>query len=238
MNKTLVIICALLLYSLSEKSCFAQKMPDFLTAVQQGDITPTIKGKSPTGSYVGQAIEISVQNNRSERIETTVKKGTILQPENPETQRMIVSKDLPIVLQPNEYLDPPLYVFCTEFNKNAPTTLDNFSASHIATGDLLKLIEYIDQNGLNNDDAAQNAVWAITDNATTEKLMKKFEVTWDTINNNPALKQSLIRSQEILDNAHVNKVFYEGQHNYLSFLYLLLYFLFLTTILILVNKVI
>jgi hypothetical protein len=171
-RKPLRILIALILLACMADFTFAIERPDFLKAVAENKITPIIEGNSLLGSAYGEVVEISIQNETAETIETVLEKGTILESENPDTQDLVVSKDLPLRVGPHEFLDPPVSVFCIEINKNAPSILDFYKKpTRKATGDLLKLVNYIDNMQLHENRAAQIAVWSISDELTKNKTL-------------------------------------------------------------------
>jgi len=226
MKKQVLTLCYLLFFcSLS----FSIERPDFLNAVANNSITPTIKGNNDEGNFIGKAVEISVQNNTNETIETTVEKGTILESQDPETQDMVVTQDVSLNLAPHEFIDPPLNVFCIEFSKHMPTSSDYFQQPRRkATGDLMKIVNFIDNNHLYNDYSAQLAIWSVTDNITPITFLMKGQF----IDNN-----YITSAKNILDNCQIKNSFSNSYSDILVYILgILLYSLIALLIIKLINR--
>jgi len=227
MKHLVLSILLILLYNFS----VAIERPDFIKAVADNKITPTIVGSTISGSPYGEAAEISIQNETGETIETVLEKGTILESENPDTQDLVVSKDLPLQVGPYEYLDPPVSVFCIEINNKAPTIFDFYKPpSRKATGDLMKLIDYIDRNNLHDSRSAQLAVWSITDDLTMNKA----------IIDGYGSSSEVSSAKSILDNCNIRNSFSNNDGNpfIIYFFGIILYCVFIVFILKFITKAI
>lgn len=166
-RKLKYIVLVFLLYNIFCDQTFGIERPDFLTAVAKNIITPTIQGSRDNYESHGDIIEVSIQNNTNKTIETTLERGTILKSNNPDTQDLVVTKDLTMRVGPHEFLDPPVYAFCIQVHKDAPSTADFFTPSKKkATGRLMRLVNYINKNNLHYSSVAQTAIWIITDKIT------------------------------------------------------------------------
>lgn len=209
----------------------AVERPSFIKAVADNKITPTIAGSTISGSPYGEAAEISIQNETGETIETVLEKGTILESKDPDTQDLVVSRDLPLRVGPHEYLDPPVSVFCIEINNKAPTIFDFYKPPiRKANGDLIKLIDYIDRNNLHDNRAAQLAVWSITDDLTMNKA----------IIDGYGSSSEVGSAKSILDNCNIRNSFTNNDGNpfIIYFIGIILYSIFIVFILKFITKTI
>jgi hypothetical protein len=192
----------------------ALRRPDFLDAVQRGEITPVIRGSSDMGLNQGRAVEISATNNTPEPIETTVRKGTVLEARDPETQDMVVAEDLVMRIGPSGALDPPLEVFCIEIDKHPPVTTDYYTPSHMASGNLLRVIDYIDMNRLHGETAAQFAVWAVTNGVSAGDIARRSWAAFDVVMDDDAFARDAAHAQQILSGCGIQAVFHQPGTDY------------------------
>ena len=208
-------------------SSYAIERPDFLSAVAEDKITPTIQGNSVEGRTYGEATEISIQNNTGETIETVLEKGTILESRNPNTQDLVVTKDLTMRVGAYEYLDPPVNIFCIELNKNEPTIYDFYKPpSRKASGILMKLINYIDDSNLHDVRGAQLAIWSLTDGLTAEKA----------IFYGYGSKADIKSGRQILKACNINNAFTKNISTVLYLIGMILYTTLVVIILLYFNK--
>lgn len=155
MSKMLKVGFVVLLFTANHINTFAIGIRD---AIEQKIISLEMKGVS------GKTIEISLYN-LSGKIQTIVlEAGQFLMPDDPGIQRMMLSKDTNILLSTTKTAILNVKTFCTQNYKSGLHSTTRFSLGKMAEGHLLKLAKLISKNNYYSD-AAQQAVWCLTDNA-------------------------------------------------------------------------
>jgi len=118
---------------------------------------------SYTPSYTGLCIQMSITNMTGKNIKVFLEAGRFLQPDDSTVQRMIVTKNQMISLEKKTSKKTKVYAMCSEMMNHSPDTNTLFSLGKKADGKLLELAQLISKNNF-QDNAAQCAIWAMTDN--------------------------------------------------------------------------
>src|SRR6185436_16596957 len=98
------------------------------------------------------------------------------------TQRMMTTANITFTLSAGEKKTIPIYAMCTEATDGSPSLDDRFSYGIAATGPLKDLVTFIASKNYQNE-AAQSAVWSITDDISPYSIY----------DNDTAIKNSLTR---------------------------------------------
>ncbi|MBX7109921.1 MAG: hypothetical protein K1X61_14830 [Chitinophagales bacterium] len=113
-------------------------------------------------SFYGNCLIMTCKNLRTVPVEITESPGRFLQPDDTTLQRMVLTKALALHLGAQQEITTPLYAMCTEAHDGAPGYATQFRAGKMASAELIPLINFIASNHYQND-AAQQAVWCMTD---------------------------------------------------------------------------
>ena len=138
-------------------------------AIKQKKVSVTIGTYTPKEDslfhpvYYMECMQFEVKNLTNTPLVLMESAGRFLQPADSSTQRMIMSADVSFALKPSEKKVIPLYAMCSEAGDGAPAADEKFSYGSFATGKLKELITFVASRNYQNQ-AAQQAVWAITDN--------------------------------------------------------------------------
>jgi hypothetical protein len=113
--------------------------------------------------YFSECMKYVVKNLTPFDLDLTEAAGRFLMPGDTDLQRMVVTSALHFTLKAGEERTIPLYAMCTEASDGSPVGAAGFRYGSVATGKLSQLVAFIDQKNYQNE-AAQAAVWAVTDN--------------------------------------------------------------------------
>lgn len=113
-------------------------------------------------SYTGQCIELEITNLTKNPLKLFLEAGRFLQPDSDWVQRMIITHDQMMIAKTGTPTTIKAYAMCSELMDKAPHDDTQFKLGNKADGNLLELAQLISKNNF-QDDAAQTAVWAITD---------------------------------------------------------------------------
>jgi hypothetical protein len=185
-----------------------------------------IRGSSDEGLNCGPAIVMEVQNRVSEDIQVTVRRGQLLLAKDPripfstkgdQLQDMVVASDATFRVDARSCHRVTLNVFCVNMNKNPPGRSDSYSLGDEAQGELGRLLETINRNGLLGERAAQLAIWAVTDDADERGILRKPFGALAGLFETHKLASDAERAQQILDASRVQRKFddpFLGAHDY------------------------
>jgi len=158
---------AIFLASVSTKQVLAAAIP-LSEAVKQKKVsvdpehyTPPSDGKYHA-SYFNQCMQLKVKNLTSIPLALTESAGRFLVPDDTDKQRMMMTADITFNLKSGEEKSILLYAMCTQATNGAPSDADRFTYGSAATGELKELVSFIASKNYQNE-AAQHAVWSITD---------------------------------------------------------------------------
>lgn len=145
---------------------FAVSLAD---AVKNKWVTATIRGfdyRKDTvyrPSFYGACLLITCKNLRSVPIEINEVPGRFFIPEDSSVQRMVLTAAIAFTLGAQKESTFPIYAMCTEATDGAPGAESLFRTGSMAPPELLPLLNVIAAHNFQND-AAQQAIWCITDN--------------------------------------------------------------------------
>lgn len=90
------------------------------------------------GVTAGAIFQIAVHNTTDQPILVEVPAGTVFSPNNPGSQRMVISDDQQVPVQPNQTAQAPLQGYCLDYGKQPPpaTTLGASLAEHAEVASL------------------------------------------------------------------------------------------------------
>lgn len=125
-------------------------------------VSASKNAEKAASSYWGACMIINLQNLTSNSISIQLEPGLFLSSDTL-TQRMMVVDNRQLALMPKGNKKTTINAFCTQMLKDSPTDDIAFNPSGNAEGDLLVLANYITKRKYSSY-AAQNAIWAITDN--------------------------------------------------------------------------
>jgi len=148
-------------------------------AIQKKLVTMQIKGaKADTSfhgassSHYGPCMAMEIYTSSSEALNLNLEYGYKLEPSDTNLQTMMVTQNLMVKLQPKQKKTYRIYAMCTQAHDGGPSPDAAFVMGKRTTGSLLGLAELINRKKYQND-AAQNAVWCLTDNYDVQTIFSE-----------------------------------------------------------------
>jgi hypothetical protein len=128
---------------------------------------------NPKSSHYGQPIQFIVSNLKNYPIEIKTEKGTLIDPETPSYQTIILSKDEQMPLAANEKnVNKSFNGFCTESSDAAPGSKTiNYQLGKKANLKMQSLIDFISKEKLHSSYEGQNAVWVLANNSPLDNII-------------------------------------------------------------------
>jgi hypothetical protein len=120
--------------------------------------------------FFRDAVAYNVENVGAKRLTLCFPAGTLLMPDDPGLQRLVLGETVIFSLDPGEVKQGTLFVFCTQSSKEAPPSGAMYTVGAEAEPDLLRLAQVIDQRSGKGRLGAQLAVWAVSDGLTLDDL--------------------------------------------------------------------
>lgn len=116
-------------------------------------------------SYYDKCMNVRLQNLTKSYFTVSLETGYFVQPEDSGYQRMIITQDELISMAPSRNVSRDLYAMCTQMSNHGPDDDMKYALASKADGSLLGLVQLINAKHYQSD-AAQNAVWVLTDGSS------------------------------------------------------------------------
>ena len=172
MNKKYILLLLFFVYSVS-KSEATSKLSE---AIQKKLVTVSLKGaKQDTSfhgeysSHYGPCMALEISNSSASELNLNLEYGYKLEPEDSSLQTMLVTQTLMVNLQPKQKKSYRIYAMCMEAHDGGPSPDKKFSLGKRNSGTLLGLSELLNRKKYQGD-AAQNAVWCMTNNYELQSI--------------------------------------------------------------------
>ncbi len=115
-----------------------------------------------SSSHYGPCIALELSNTSTAQLSLSLDYGYRLVPDDSSLQTMMVTKTLLVKLLPRQKKSYRVFAMCTEAHDGGPSSDSRFKLRNRASGNLFALAELINRKNYQSD-AAQNAVWCLTD---------------------------------------------------------------------------
>jgi hypothetical protein len=119
--------------------------------------------------FYGECNIITIKSYVANDLDIIVPAGLILKAHDEEVEDKVVTMTHTINVKALSRKDSKLFAMSINLYKNVPILYTEFEVGAIATGDLLKIAEYIDENN-EQTSSGQAAVWMVSDNAKSSEL--------------------------------------------------------------------
>lgn len=133
---------------------------DLATALAKKMITFEASG---TGGYQGECLKISARSLTGKNLRLRIPLGQFLEPSDSTLQTLVVARAYTLTLSPKAPVQATLQTFCAQAGDASPRPGAGFAVGAQAPEQLLKLLQFIVEQGKTGDYTAQNAVWCVTD---------------------------------------------------------------------------
>jgi hypothetical protein len=178
MKTTSVVVSVFILFFLTNKSDAGTiSLQEAITkklvkAVISGSIPDTAnKYYSP---YYGSCLSLKLQNLGRNNLSIELENGRFLETADTTEQRMIVTQQEMISLLPGHKKSIRVYAMCTQMHDKSPCSHSLLALGSMASGNLLQLTRFIGSSKFQNQ-AAQEAIWVITDNNDIANIYSEDE---------------------------------------------------------------
>jgi len=125
--------------------------------------------KGEYSSHYGPCMALEVLSISGENLNLNLEYGYRLVPDDSSLQTMIVTQTLIVKLPPKQKKNFRVYAMCTEAHDGGPSPDARFVLRNRASGNLLGLTELLNRKKYQGD-AAQNAVWCLTNNYNVSSI--------------------------------------------------------------------
>ncbi len=165
MNKKLYIFVILIIFSATAKS--QDSIITLGKAYKDGVVTVDIKSK---GGFTGNVILMKIKNIFSSKRKIRIEAGRRLYSKDSTEQDILIVKTQVCELDPGTEKTLDVYGMCCQRYNSSPGKESEFEIGEMADTALVNLAIFISNNNLYSSDAAQNAVWVISDNCRAEGI--------------------------------------------------------------------
>ncbi len=125
----------------------------------------------PTGQYYGKCIQMDISNLSDDSLHLFIPIGQMLNSADSTVQDMIITKEIKVSIQAHKSLLLDCYAMCAEYHDKMPNQRTRYAIGELADKHLRSIAESIDEMYMQNI-CGQGAIWAYTDSATDDDLMK------------------------------------------------------------------
>ncbi len=145
---------------------FANDKITLQQAVESGKIRLKAKGN---GGFMHKSLNLNLKNNTAENQVIIIPAGQTFRCLDEGAQNLMATEEIEVILASYATKILDLYTMCIESSDHSPSKGDGFEISEMATGGLLKLVNFISKNNYRNS-TAQSAVWAITNRRPIQEI--------------------------------------------------------------------
>jgi hypothetical protein len=121
--------------------------------------------KQNRDEYSGKSLRLKLQNLTTSTLQITISAGFIFAPTDPSVQDFINLDNEAVELAAKQQKSISLLANCINAGKGSPSENTVFQAKHMATGNLLTLVNWAVEKKLQHINAMQSALWTVTDNS-------------------------------------------------------------------------
>lgn len=211
----------MLLGSFAYQPVFSENIVDIKQAKNNKALSLKINGANSSR----QKAFIKITNKTNQLIKLIISAGDMLITPTTSTQNLIITKTEEIQIQPHQSISKNLFALCAEKHDGCPGSETQYAPGKKATGNLLAMAEYLDENKLYDDDVAQNAIWCISDNAElsqiehSNKTIERDLQTMIAKHQNLDLEKELakIKAQKLMSSSFSNRRRITSFHGNISF---------------------
>ncbi len=120
------------------------------------------------GGYHGTTTKLNLTNNTRSVVQVKVDPGVIFKAEGDKYQPMVLAGEEFVMVMPSSTATIDVYTYCGNAPRSCPSKDLQFNYAGVGSDTLVKLLKFINSNNLKTDGAAQDAVWAVTNNREIE----------------------------------------------------------------------
>ncbi len=141
-------------------------------ALNKKMVTVTVTS-NPTGTHYHQPVIMHIKNITANPFQIKVENGRTFRPNDSTCQPIIVVHEMVADLSPGKTTDVKIPGMCFNATKRAPHDEMTYSIGKMATGNLAKVAQYLQDNKFDGY-PAQHAIWCISNGEPLENI-----IDWD-----------------------------------------------------------
>ena len=136
-------------------------------AISKGYLEIDVAGR---GGYNGECLKITLKNLSRKNLEVTIPAGQIFEAGDSSLQNLMVGKEETLLVERGKSRVARLNTFCVEAGDGSPGEGTYFHLGKMAVGNLLAFAQYLSKERQYDNDYAQSAVWAVSDDERLEGI--------------------------------------------------------------------
>lgn len=106
-------------------------------------------------------LKISIENPGASSVKIKIPQGQLFIPTNTGEQNLVVAEEQILLVSAKKSRDLELKTFCTESSDASPMLTSTFAVGTLATEPILKMLQYLKEEGKLADGSAQPAIWSV-----------------------------------------------------------------------------
>lgn len=138
-----------------------------LEAIEKKYVEISAEGE---GGHTGKCLKLKIKNLRKKKLNIEIPAGLIFNSNDPIQQDLMITEERMLAIEGNKRRVAKMYAACIQAPNGSPTTGSGFNMSMLASGHLLQVAQYLAKEKLYKNDAAQYAVWAISNDKRVENI--------------------------------------------------------------------
>lgn len=163
MRKSKILTCLFLIFTF-----FLQAKNILLTeAIQKGYVEISAEGE---GGHTGKCLKLKIKNLQKKKLNIQIPAGLVFNSNDPTQQDLMITEERMLALEGNKRRVAKMYAACIQAPNGSPTVGSGFNMSMLASGHLLQVAQYLAKEKLYKNEAAQYAVWAISNDKRIENI--------------------------------------------------------------------
>lgn len=156
----------LFLFLLSTSFLFAKNI-SLTEAIEKGYIELSVEGE---GGHTGKCLKLKINNLQRKKLDISIPAGLVFNSTDPTQQDLMIIEEKVLALEGNKKRVTKMYAACIQAPNGSPRLGSGFNMGMLASGYLLQVAQFLAQEKLYKSNAAQYAVWAVSDNKRVENI--------------------------------------------------------------------
>lgn len=175
-----VLLASMVLAKAENTLTLHEALMNKLVNVQFNGAKPDTTFKGEYSSHYGPCMSMKIANTSNQNVNLSVDYGYRLVPQDSSYQTMLVTQTLWVRLAAGQKKTYRLYAMCSEAHDAGPNPDQQYTLGKRATGSLLSLAELLNRKKYQGD-AAQNAVWCLTNDYDVKSIFSTDTVMMYTL---------------------------------------------------------
>ena len=140
---------------------------DLNEAIEKGLIELEALG---AGGHSGECLKVKLKNLQKKDLEITIPAGMVFEANDSSLQNLMIVKEETLLVEKGKTRIAKLHSYCVEAWDGSPGEGTPFRLGKMAVGNLLAFAQFLSAEKHYNNEYAQNAVWAVSDEDRLENI--------------------------------------------------------------------